>query len=115
MTPCFKYHILRLATYDFVLEFIPQRACKVRSHGGFRKQDGGSCIHNPLASRTHIQKTIDGNSTYNVNKVITTLVIRLLDDPHDVLNLWSPICDPSVWGMWGQGMGLFDSPPTLSY
>ena len=24
--------------------------------------------------------------------------------PHDVLNLWSPIYDPSVWGMWGVGM-----------
>ena len=24
---------------------------------------------------------------------------------HDVLNLWPPICDPSVWGAWGYGMG----------
>ena len=23
--------------------------------------------------------------------------------PHDVLNLWSPIYDPSVWGTWGSG------------
>ena len=23
--------------------------------------------------------------------------------PYDVLNLWSPICDPLVWGSCGQG------------
>ena len=33
--------------------------------------------------------------------VITTMEIRPLDDPHDLLNLWSPIYDPSVWGEWG--------------
>ena len=26
---------------------------------------------------------------------------------HDVLNLWSPICDPLVWGTWGPGMSSF--------
>ena len=39
---------------------------------------------------------------YTFNKVITTMVIRPLDDPHDVLNLWSPICDPLVWGTRGR-------------
>ena len=26
-----------------------------------------------------------------------------LTTPHDVLNLWSPIYDPSVWDTWGSG------------
>ena len=30
------------------------------------------------------------------------MVIRPLDDPHDVVNLWSLICHPSVLGMWGR-------------
>ena len=41
--------------------------------------------------------------------------------PHDVLNLWSPICNPSVWGYmqlpWvhgSRGMAL-SSPPASSY
>ena len=35
--------------------------------------------------------------------------------PHDVLNLWSPICNNSVWGTWESGMDSFDSPPMCSY
>ena len=43
-------------------------------------------------------------------------VIRPLStNPHDVRNLLSPICNPSVWGTWGSGMGPFDAPPMGSY
>ena len=43
------------------------------------------------------------------DKVITTstMVITALD-------LWSLICNPSVWGTWRSGMGLFGSPPIIS-
>ena len=43
------------------------------------------------------------------------MVIRPLDDPHDVLNLWSPIYDPSVLGYVGIGMSSFGSPTMGSY
>ena len=33
--------------------------------------------------------------------VITTLVIGRSTTTHDVLYLWSPICNPSVWDTWG--------------
>ena len=50
------------------------------------------------------------------NKVITTMVIRSLEDPiHDVLNLCSPIYDPSVWGYVGIGMSSLSSSPMYSY
>ena len=34
---------------------------------------------------------------------------------HDVLNLWSPIYDHSVWGYLGIEMSSFCSPPMYSY
>ena len=53
------------------------------------------------------------------------MVIRQLGDPHDVLNLWSPICNPSGWanvgaqarrlGSMGSGMNAFGSSPIGSY
>ena len=52
---------------------------------------------------THIMYWYCGTYREQVYKVITTMVIRQLDDPHDVLNLRSPIYDPSVWGTWGSG------------
>ena len=45
-------------------------------------------------------------------EVITTMVTRPLDD---LLNLWSPICEPSVLGTWESGMGSFDSPTMGSH
>ena len=51
-----------------------------------------------------------------VNKVITTMVIRPLDDlTRCVQSVGSPICNPSVWSTWESGMGSFDSPPMGSY
>ena len=39
-------------------------------------------------------------------KVITTMVIRPPDDdPHDLLNLWSLIYNPNIWGTWESGIG----------
>ena len=43
------------------------------------------------------------------------MVIRPLETSHDVLNLWLPIYDPSVWGNLGIGMGSFDSPHMVFY
>ena len=40
----------------------------------------------------------------NRHKIINTMVIRPLDDPNDMFNLWSPIWNPSVWVTWGSGM-----------
>ena len=56
----------------------------------------------------------------NLDKVITTMVMTFssLDDlttSHDVLNMWSLICDPSAWGTWESGMSSFGSPPRGSY
>ena len=46
-------------------------------------------------------------SNRNMNKIMTTMMIRPLDDPYDVLKLWSQICDRSVWGCVGVGDGRF--------
>ena len=35
--------------------------------------------------------------------------------PHDVLNMWSPIYDSSVWGYVEIGMSSFGSPTMYSY
>ena len=69
--------------------------------------------HNAMACRYNVEKLLQvfikcfassrkTNHDYKlkvviVYKVITTMVIRPLDDPHDLLNLWSPIYGPSVW------------------
>ena len=42
------------------------------------------------------------------------MVIRPLDNPHDVLKLWSSIHDPSVWRYVWIGMSSFGSPPMYS-
>ena len=55
---------------------------------------------------------LNGTFLY-INKVITTMAIRPLDDPHDVLNLWLPSYNPSVWGYVGIGMSLFISRPCI--
>ena len=34
---------------------------------------------------------------------------------HEMLNLWSPICKPSVLGTWGSRMGAFGGSPIGSY
>ena len=50
------------------------------------------------------------------NKVIATIVIMAARLPHDVLNLWSPICNPRFGaGYVGSGMGTFGSSPIGSY
>ena len=38
-------------------------------------------------------------------------VARRSTTPHDVLNMWPPICDPSVWGTWESVIGLFSRRP----
>ena len=50
------------------------------------------------------------------DKVITTVVMRPLDDPTRCAqsHLWSPICDPLVKGTWGSGMGSLSNPPMYS-
>ena len=59
--------------------------------------------------------SLPGNESEIINKVITIMVIRPLDDPTYVLNLWSPIYDPSVWGYVRIGVSSFGSPSMYSY
>ena len=67
-----------------------------------------SALYMHSAGRLDIRQTIQDKAT-------TTMVIRVLDDPTAVLIMWSPIYDPSVWGILGDRLSSFGSPPMYSY
>ena len=113
-----KHNILSLKMQQLSPNFVNQKLEK-QQRTNFKSGTLRLSVHSWLLTKESETKTKRQSVTEHVQLTKTPLLVRSGSTqqghhhngdqvarrprPHDVLNLWSPIYDPYVWGTWGSG------------